>query len=359
MNPGPAGLVLSKVLDVVDDDTSGNLFLLIDRAEPQPSKIAPIDGFEWIEQLPSELAGFALLKTPCAVARSVSGGIVYHGSTARTATHRIAPFSLDRVEERMVEHNHVAQVICSVRVVDGEPAVVAYVRLKDAGSADPKDLKDQLRKALRRGLPEYMHPDAYVFVDAVPLTAAGFVDDDRLPVPQVTAQRAYVAPTNEIEEKLAAIWREALSLEQVGVHDNFFELGGDSIVGAVIISRAGAQGLYFLPKDIFENTSIAELALVVRSAPDVQVDQGPVTGKSPLAPAQAWFFERIRTDLSHFNQALLVELNAVPDPALLERALDVVVRQHDVLRARFSFENGHWLQVFDADPKLQRRLGWQ
>ena len=42
-------------------------------------------------------------------------------------------------------------------------------------------------------------------------------------------QTPYVAPRNDVEQKLATIWQEMLGIDQVSVHDNFFELGGDSV----------------------------------------------------------------------------------------------------------------------------------
>jgi len=72
----------------------------------------------------------------------------------------------------------------------------------------------------------------------------------------------YVAPSNEKEEMLAAIWQELLGLEPVGVADNFFDLGGDSILGLQIISRARKQGFATTAAELFDTPTIAELAAV-------------------------------------------------------------------------------------------------
>ena len=48
---------------------------------------------------------------------------------------------------------------------------------------------------------------------------------------------AYVAPSNEIEQQIAALWQEQLGIEQVGVNDNFFELGGHSLLAVRVVSR--------------------------------------------------------------------------------------------------------------------------
>jgi phthiocerol/phenolphthiocerol synthesis type-I polyketide synthase E len=44
----------------------------------------------------------------------------------------------------------------------------------------------------------------------------------------------YVAPANECEQRIAAIWRKFLGFERIGVHDNFIELGGTSLLAAEV-----------------------------------------------------------------------------------------------------------------------------
>jgi acyl carrier protein len=51
---------------------------------------------------------------------------------------------------------------------------------------------------------------------------------------------SYVAPRNVTEERLCAIWAEAMERQRVGVHENFFELGGDSLIAVRLISRVRA-----------------------------------------------------------------------------------------------------------------------
>jgi short-subunit dehydrogenase len=52
---------------------------------------------------------------------------------------------------------------------------------------------------------------------------------------------AYVAPRNELEEKIAGIWQEILGIDRVGVHDNFFDLGGNSLVGLKVVARIKSE----------------------------------------------------------------------------------------------------------------------
>lgn len=84
--------------------------------------------------------------------------------------------------------------------------------------------------------------------------------------PRPALQTLFVAPTNEIEERLADIWQKLLGIEQVGIHDNFFELGGHSLLTLQVMSRLRDAFQVELPmRDVFELPTIAELARAVEA----------------------------------------------------------------------------------------------
>src|SRR5207237_2523627 len=95
-----------------------------------------------------------------------------------------------------------------------------------------------LKNHLKRYLPEYMVPGAYVVISQLPLTPNGKVDRRALPKPDLKAEdSSYVAHSNAIEEILAEIWAEILQRNHVSIHDNFFDLGGQSLLAMQLISR--------------------------------------------------------------------------------------------------------------------------
>jgi acyl transferase domain-containing protein len=75
-------------------------------------------------------------------------------------------------------------------------------------------------------------------------------------------QDEYVAPQTDLENILAAVWREVLGFERVGIDDNFFRLGGDSVLAMRVISRLGVMFRMDLPpRGLFEAPTINKLAL--------------------------------------------------------------------------------------------------
>ena len=79
-------------------------------------------------------------------------------------------------------------------------------------------------------LPYYMVPAYYIKLDKVPLLPNGKINKKDLPKPDTSSfRREYVAPRNEMEEKICQGIEEVLKIEHVGIRDDFFELGGDSL----------------------------------------------------------------------------------------------------------------------------------
>lgn len=77
-------------------------------------------------------------------------------------------------------------------------------------------------------------------------------------------KNAYVAPSNDVEHKLADIFQELLGIEPIGIHDSFFALGGDSLTGTVLVSQVRKNLQVELPvRSLFEAPTVAELALVI------------------------------------------------------------------------------------------------
>jgi LDH2 family malate/lactate/ureidoglycolate dehydrogenase/aryl carrier-like protein len=129
----------------------------------------------------------------------------------------------------------------------------------------------ELREFLKWKLPDYMVPSAIMGLGTLPLTPNGKVDRKALSVllvsheteaAQAEPATTFAAPHTPAGKTLATIWKELLSLNQVGVEDNFFDLGGDSLLAIQMINRANQAGLQISVRQLFQHQTIAELARV-------------------------------------------------------------------------------------------------
>ncbi|GAA1621272.1 hypothetical protein GCM10009733_017270 [Nonomuraea maheshkhaliensis] len=164
-------------------------------------------------------------------------------------------------------------------VIVRDDRLVAYVT-PDADRTGPADGADvleavldhgALRAELKKTLPDYMVPAAYVTLAALPLSPNGKLDRRRLP-PPVAARDAtveFIAPDTPTERTLAAIWGELLGVEAVGVADDFFDLGGHSLLATQVVARLRQQaGAVVSVMDVFKHRTLGELAALADIPPD-------------------------------------------------------------------------------------------
>ncbi|QRN95172.1 non-ribosomal peptide synthase/polyketide synthase [Archangium violaceum] len=251
---------------------------------------------------------------------------------------------LGEVEGALLEHPWVKEAVVVAR---GEGAqdkrLVGYV----VGGAEGWPGVEGLREHMKKRVPEYMVPSAFMRLEAMPLTSNGKVDRKALPALEAVRpelEREYVAPRNDTEQRLADVWAQVLGLDRVGVHDNFFALGGDSILSLQLVAKARQRGLQVTPRQLFQRQTVAELAEVVGQGAGVEAWQGVVEGPVRPTAIQKWFLEQEWEEPAHFNQALLLEVKQRLDVGRLEEALQRVVEHHDALRMRFVREEGGWRQ---------------
>jgi amino acid adenylation domain-containing protein len=150
----------------------------------------------------------------------------------------------------------------------GEVQLSGYVVVKSGKPASA----DEIRIALAESLPHYMVPARILFVRSLPLTENGKVDRKALPDPASVVAPAessgrddYVAPRNEIEQKLASILGSLLNVPRVGIHDDFFDLGGHSLMAIRVINKIRDTLGADLPlAALLQAPTVAELAEFVK-----------------------------------------------------------------------------------------------
>ena len=136
---------------------------------------------------------------------------------------------------------------------------------------------NEVKQYLRTKIPAYMVPSRFLFVSDIPVLESGKLDISRLPSlehvrPEMDNE--YVAPTNSLEEDLAAIFTEILEIDRVGIYDNFFDLGGQSLMATQVVSRIrGELGMDIPIHVLFEDEPvIANMANAIERYQMEQLD---------------------------------------------------------------------------------------
>jgi amino acid adenylation domain-containing protein/FkbH-like protein len=245
----------------------------------------------------------------------------------------------------------------------GDRCLVAYVATEPPHSGDA-GIEEELRRACIAKLPSYMVPSAVVALEGLPRTPSGKVDRKALPAPPPnrTARGEFVAPRTPTEERLAAIWREVLKIEPIGVQDNFFALGGHSLLAIRVNSRIREVfEVEMPPTGLFDAPTIAVLAEGLAAqrwkgadAAALPLRRLPRKGRSPASFVQErlWFLDKLEPGSDAYNVPLALRLKGNLDVAALRRAGNEIVRRHEALRTTLRMAEAELVQVIAPAAEL-------
>ena len=222
-------------------------------------------------------------------------------------------FGADLKELQALLANHPQIDEAMVLPMANQGGSLAYLVLNE----DNPPTLTEIREFARASLPEYQVPVVFVPLDEMPLAPDGTIDCAALPPPALGRARlnsSYVAPRTPLENRLAAIWKKVLWLDdEVGIDDRFLELGGHSLLAVQLVGEVESALQCRLPMAILAQfRTIAELAQLLEDSEkaggfqQASVREVPADNlSSPLAPAlyhdlrsytAAWVGERASQD---------------------------------------------------------------
>jgi amino acid adenylation domain-containing protein len=195
------------------------------------------------------------------------GTITLGGRIDRQVKVRGQRVEPEQVEAAIVRHPGWTEAAV---VTEQDPA--GFTRLTAVCTPAPGHDGDvaALRTWLARELPAILVPDRVIAAPALPRTPSGKVDRPALAgalvvAPTISSRRVdNTSPA--VEGVITGIWKSLLQVERIGPNDNFFDLGGNSILALEMIARAHEAGLVIVPRQLWENQTIAELARVTVSS---------------------------------------------------------------------------------------------
>jgi amino acid adenylation domain-containing protein/non-ribosomal peptide synthase protein (TIGR01720 family) len=293
------------------------------------------------------------------------GTILFLGRADFQVKIRGFRIELGEIEAALSAHVGVREAVVLAHDEGGNKRLCAYVVNRPAeGPSIP-----EMRAWLEQRLPEYMVPAAFSILTAIPLTPNGKIDRKALAAIEEERheheeeQDTFVAARNPIEEVLASIWGDVFDRESIGVHDKFADLGGHSLLAIQIIARTREAFQVDIPlRAIFEAPTIAGLAAEVESA----LHEAEGTPVPPLVPVprdrdlalsfaqeRLWFLHQLEPDSPFYNVPSVLRLKGQLDVAALTRALDEIVRRHEVLRTTFKAVDGRPVQVVHEHVELE------
>ncbi|MEA2692171.1 MAG: hypothetical protein QOJ16_1558, partial [Acidobacteriota bacterium] len=305
--------------------------------------------------------GARLYRTGDLIRRLPNGSLDFLGRIDHQVKVRGFRIELGEIESALRGEPEVREAAVLVREDrPGDRRLVAYVALAMDGEEERSAAVRALRQALERRLPAYMVPNAFVVLEALPLSGNGKVDRRALasrPPEEGPGDAVAVAPRTALEARLAEIWAAVLGREKVGVLDDFFASGGHSLLATRLVSRIReALGVELPLRAVFEAPTVAALAARLGdgfddsglAAPLIQpLPPAAREGGLPLSFAQErlWFLDQLEPGSASYNIPGAVRLEGKLSVAALAVAFSSIVLRHEALRTTFRPGSAGPLQV--------------
>ncbi len=288
--------------------------------------------------------GARLYRTGDLTRRAADGALDYLGRLDHQVKIRGFRIEPGEIEAALLEIPGVREAA----VVPRDGALVAYVVGGGGGFQDH----------LRARLPAPLIPSFFVPLDALPRTSNGKLDRKALPAPEMDRTGAAEPPSGPVEEAIAALFAEALGVNQVGATADFFTLGGHSLLAARMLSRVSSDFKIDLPlATLFRAPTVRALAAAVQLAASASTAElfSPLPGMRPEAPAtfaqqRLWLLDRLRPGDATYNMPGALAIDGPLNIPALAAAFGGVVRRQGSLRTRFASRDGEPVQVVDPAP---------
>lgn len=219
--------------------------------------------------------GETLYNTHDQVLQTTDGNLHFVGRIDDTVKIRGFRVDLKEVEKALLLHPDVRQsTVIASSDKPGQAMLLAFVVPESV--AQP-----ELRHLLQQHLPSHMIPSMIVAMPALPLTASGKIDRQRL-----LAEHAHRvangagAFASDTARRVAEIWKQVLRCTDIGPDSSFFEIGGNSLNEFAAVHRLrNAFGLdrHQLPEvSIHQFQTVAALAACIDA-----IDKGTPPAISP------------------------------------------------------------------------------
>lgn len=246
--------------------------------------------------------------------------------------------------------------------------LVGYIVAKDNLHLDVSVLTHYLKKYL----PSYMLPAAYVFLDKLPLTPNNKVDKKLLEElnPEHKFYKAqYFPPVTQIQNKLVSMLEEILPTYYgaIGIKDSFFVLGGNSLLGARLINRINdVWEMSLTLQDLFKYPTIEDLSELFNQKHSnkqisiVRTHQKLAATRKyfPLSSGQQRIFYDciLQDNLPIYHVPLFYYVKGGLQIEVLQKTFCLLLERHPILRTRLVKRHGEIMQVILRNKNIEFKI---
>ena len=199
--------------------------------------------------------------------------------------HKRREEALDELDDD-INLEHVESILSEIGYSPKEPPSTRCY-LSAHYTANKELSRSTIEQWLKDRLPDYMLPQQYTQLDAMPMTPNGKIDRAQITARSISFSPPRThngrAPSSREETLLADIWRAHVQASDISAEDNFFELGGDSLSAIRCVMQLRKMGYELEPADLFRTPRLAQFAQLLGSKTNNRLQQTTTTTPEKFA----------------------------------------------------------------------------
>lgn len=296
-----------------------------------------------------------------------NGDLVFLGRLDNQIQIRGFRVETGEIDSVMRSHRKISDCITVAgKDSDGQDFLSAYLITK-AQEDETFDLIKELRVFAGKYLPRYMVPAYFSFIRKFPKNLSDKIDLKRLPEvdTKLFIEDKFILPEGDIEIKIAAIWKDVLNVDNIGVDSNFFELGGHSLKAVKVISRIHKEVNFAIRlKDLFDFPTIRELSRILGDKEEEIYESIPLLTAQEYynissGQQRLWLIHQHRETKTAYNMSSAYAIAGDLKLPAFKEAMNLVIQRHEILRTRFITVHGEPKQVPDKFAAENFKLNFE
>ncbi|MBG9798758.1 non-ribosomal peptide synthetase [Brevibacillus laterosporus] len=296
-----------------------------------------------------------LYKTGDIVRYLPDGTLSYIGREDDQVKIRGFRIELGEIEAVLGQHPEIRDAVVMMREdQNSNKQLIAYFTAYKPGVVTTSELRSFAEKKI----PMHMIPATFIYLDHLPVTPNGKVDRKALPAPFLEREEGntpFIEPVTDTEIILSEFWKEILGIGRISIIDDFFNSGGHSLLATQLLSRIyHAFHIEISLRTFFENPTIQAMGKQI----DHIISSGEQSVSVPLVPVSrdddlvlsytqqgVWFIEQLEPGSATYNVPVANTLKGSLNIDALERAVNEIIRRHEILRTSFISKDGKPYQL--------------
>lgn len=238
---------------------------------------------------------------------------------------------IGEIENVLQKIDSIKDAVVNIRRINGKEQLCAYLVTSKIIS------EAEIEEKLEKQLPYYMIPKNYIFIDNIPLTINGKVDEKFLLNLEFVNEKVQ-DECNEVEISSCLIEAisEELKIDHVKMNDNFYNLGGDSISAIRIISKMNEKGYSLKLQDILNTPVIMDINKKIVNTEKNKNNKIKCSGYIDNTPIISWFFFNNFQNNDYYVQSIVLSLDKAIKKDRIDKIYHELIINHDTLRLRYD-----------------------